>query len=121
MREGRRRKRKEGGEKNTSSYAGEVGEESGEKQHVGGLLKEGQRRSEGRGQKKRAGNGADFAARRPRVSKCAKICATETLDDEVKKKGGKEERRRRAAQRSGKGGCLVWINHWRTGLVCARA
>lgn len=55
MREGRRRKRKEGGEKNTSSYAGEVGEESGEKQHVGGLLKEGQRRSEGSGGGKKRG------------------------------------------------------------------
>lgn len=48
---------KEGGgrgkKKNTSSYAEEVSEESGEKQHVGGLLKEGQRRSEGWGGKKR--------------------------------------------------------------------
>lgn len=40
---------KKGGGGNTSSYAEEVGEESGEKQHVGGPLKEGQRRSEWRG------------------------------------------------------------------------
>lgn len=73
------------GKKNTSSYAEEVGEESGEKQHVGGPLKEGQRRSEGRKGGKKRGQEMEPTSRLGNLAgRIPSAGATETPDDEVK-------------------------------------